>query len=112
MMPQDVSTQWNSMYDMLNSAMTYQEVLDVITGDWEMKLRQYEMDVNEWEIACQLCQVLKVSFHTLFDSFTHSVQIFKDATLFLSHDSIPNIATIIPAMGCIDEVLATNALDT
>ena len=47
----------------------------------------------------------------LFNSFTHSVQIFKDATLFFSHDGVPNIATIIPAMDCIDEVLATNALD-
>lgn len=69
------------------------------------------MDVNQWEIARQLCQVLKVSFHTLFDSFTHSVQIFKDATLFFSRESIPNIATVIPAMDHIDEVLATNALD-
>ena len=47
----------------------------------------------------------------LFNSFTHSVQIFKDATLFFSHDGVPNIATIIPAMDHIDEVLATNALD-
>ncbi|KAF8232957.1 hypothetical protein L208DRAFT_1210183, partial [Tricholoma matsutake] len=62
----------------------------------EMKLRQYEMDVNQWEIACQLCQVLKI---------------FKDATLFFSRNSIPNIATVIPAMDHIDEVLATNALD-
>jgi hypothetical protein len=30
---------------------------------------------------------------------------------FFSHDGIPNIATIIPAMDRIDEVLATNTLD-
>jgi hypothetical protein len=58
---------------MLKIVMTYQEAPDIITGDWEMKLRQHEMDANEWEIAHQLCQVLKVSFHTLFDSFTHFV---------------------------------------
>ncbi|KIL58826.1 hypothetical protein M378DRAFT_85881 [Amanita muscaria Koide BX008] len=62
-----------------------------------MKLRQYEMDAEEWEIAGQLCQVLKI---------------FKDATLFFSRDGIPNIATVIPAMDRIDEVLATDALDT
>ncbi|KAI0289418.1 hypothetical protein B0F90DRAFT_1574480, partial [Multifurca ochricompacta] len=36
MMPWDVSTQWNSTYDMLNFAVTYSEALDIITGDREM----------------------------------------------------------------------------
>jgi hypothetical protein len=31
--------------------------------------------------------------------------------LFFSQDGIPNLATVIPAMDRIDEVLATNALD-
>ena len=65
MMPRDVTTRWNSTYDMLLFAVTYQEVLNTITGDQNMKLRQYEMDDKEWKIACQLCQVLKVSFHSL-----------------------------------------------
>jgi hypothetical protein len=38
-------------------------------------------------------------------------QIFKDATLFFSRDGIPSIATVIPAMDRIDEVLASNAID-
>jgi hypothetical protein len=41
----------------------------------------------------------------------HSFQVFKNATLFFSCDGTPNIATIIPAMDRIDEVLTTNALD-
>jgi hypothetical protein len=41
----------------------------------------------------------------------HSFQVFKDATLFFSRDGTPNIATVIPAMDRIDEVLTTNALD-
>lgn len=73
-MPRDVSTRWNSTYDMLRFAVTYREALDVITGDREMKLRQYEMDSEEWEIAGQLCNVLKVSFLIfliLYDRLTH-----------------------------------------
>jgi hypothetical protein len=31
--------------------------------------------------------------------------------LFFSRDGIPNLATVIPAMDRIDEVLATNTLD-
>ena len=79
---------------MLLFALKYQRTLNIITGDCEMKLRQYEMDDEEWGIATELCDVLKV---------------FKDATLFFSHDGTPNIATAIPAMDCIDETLATSA---
>jgi hypothetical protein len=46
---------------MLYFALKYRLALDDITGDRDMKLRQYEMDDNEWEIANQLCLVLKVS---------------------------------------------------
>lgn len=60
MMPRDVATRWNSTYDMLEFAVTYREALDIITGDREMKLRQYEMDDEEWEIAQGLCTALKV----------------------------------------------------
>jgi hypothetical protein len=113
-MPRDVTTRWNSTYNMLDFALKYREAIDVITGDRDMKLRKYEMDEEEWEVARQLCEVLKVRFPLPFRSFAaqlRSVQIFKDATLFFSRDGTPNIATVIPAMDRIDEVLATNALD-
>lgn len=60
-MPQDVSTRWNSTFDMLDFAVEFREALDTTTGDKEMKLRKYEMDDEEWEIAHQLRDVLKVS---------------------------------------------------
>jgi hypothetical protein len=62
MMPQDVTTQWNSTYNMLEFALAYRAALDGISGDREMKLRQFEMDEEEWEVACQLCLVLKVRY--------------------------------------------------
>jgi hypothetical protein len=102
------------MYDMLLFAVTYREALEMITGDWDMKLRQYEMDDEEWEIAHQLCQVLKVSSHILIlVSFFPSLCLdFQRCNTFFSCDGTPNIATVIPAMDCIDEVLATDTLDT
>ena len=50
-----------SITDMLKFALEYQDALDTITGDKEMKLRKYEMDEEEWEIARQLRDVLEVS---------------------------------------------------
>ena len=47
---------------MLVFALKYRDALDVITGDREMKLRQFEMDDDEWGLAQQLCEVLKASF--------------------------------------------------
>jgi hypothetical protein len=112
-MPRDVATRWNSTYDMLKFALTFREALDTITGEKDMKLRKYEMDEEEWEIACQLREVLKVGPDVVYCCSLHlSVnQVFKDATLFFSRDGIPNLATVIPAMGHIDEVLKANIVD-
>jgi hypothetical protein len=60
-MPRDVTTRWNSTYDMLEFALVFRDALDTITSEKEMKLRKYEMDEEEWEIAHQLRDVLKVS---------------------------------------------------
>ena len=48
-MPRDVSTRWNSTYDMLKFAYSYHEAIDKITGDRAMKLRDYELLESEWE---------------------------------------------------------------
>ncbi|KAG2086661.1 uncharacterized protein F5147DRAFT_558462, partial [Suillus discolor] len=58
-------------------------------------LRKFELDKDEWIIAGQLHSTLKI---------------FKDATLFFSR-STPSLATVIPAMDHIDEMLTNHSLN-
>jgi hypothetical protein len=60
MMPRDVTTRWNSTFDMLDFALKYQKPLQIITSNLDLNLRQYELSREEWKTAKQLCDVLKV----------------------------------------------------
>jgi hypothetical protein len=93
-MPRDVTTRWNSTFDMLNFALKYRAAIDKLTGDRTMELRTFELHDSDWEIATQLRDTLLI---------------FKDATLFFSRGT-PNLATVIPAMDLIDKRLATDSL--
>jgi hypothetical protein len=68
MMPRDVSTRWNSTFDMLNFALTYRSAIDTITGTHDYNLRKFELLPVEWKIAGELREVLKVNSH-IFISF-------------------------------------------
>ena len=59
-MPRDVRTRWNSTFDMLNFAVEHIEAINTITGDRDMKLRQYELSEDDWDTARKLRDVLKV----------------------------------------------------
>ena len=111
MMPRDVKTRWNFTYLMLNFSLDYQEAIDEITANRNMKIRKFEMSKEEWVLARKLAGVLKVWFqlschlHTLTPGGT--LQIFYDATTFFSR-STPNIAAVIPAMDRIDKQLGAD----
>ena len=112
-MPRDVRTRWNSTYDMLSFAYEYKDAINNITAMRDMKLRDYEVDRDEWDLIRQLRDVLAVSLehcceHILMPLYATS-QIFKAATLFFSRDAVPTIGSVIPAMDRIDEHLATAA---
>ena len=131
-MPRDVATRWNSTFDMLAFAVKYRSAINDITAEKNANLRKYELDNDEWLIALQLHDTLKVCCYpfleinscphcflivsslfphcTLQSLPTLSTQIFKDATLFFSR-STPNLVTVIPAMDHIDETLTNNSLD-
>ena len=61
MMPRDVSTRWNSTFDMLDFAIQYRPAIDTMTAARDFGLRQYELVPAEWKIASELRDVLKVS---------------------------------------------------
>ena len=64
-MPRDVSTRWNSTYEMLKFAYLYREAIDKITGKRAMKLRDYELLESEWDTVKQLRDSLKVRIHNI-----------------------------------------------
>ena len=88
MMPRDVTTRWNSTYDMLEFAVEYRSALNSITGNRDMKLRQYELSGEEWVIVKHLRDVLKVNF-TLFTQYIpldHSSSRFLKMRPFFFHE--------------------------
>lgn len=93
--PRDITTRWNSTFDMLDFCLKYQPAIDKMTADRKTDLRSFELNNNDWETAKQLCDVMKV---------------FKDATLFFSRGT-PNLATVIPAMDMIDQCLTNDSLN-
>ena len=60
MMLHDVSTWWNSTFDMLDFAIEHITAINTITVDRNMRLWQYELSESDWDIARQLRDVLKV----------------------------------------------------
>jgi hypothetical protein len=64
MISRDIITQWNSTFDMLDFAIKHITTVNAITSDRDIKLRQYKLSEDEWDVAHQLWDVLKV--HILF----------------------------------------------
>lgn len=46
---------------MMRFALEYRKAIDVITADKTWKLRQFELDNDEWQIVGDLVSVLEVS---------------------------------------------------
>jgi hypothetical protein len=60
MMPRDVSTRWNSTFDMLHFAIEFRPAIDTMTAKRDLDLRKYELSPEEWKTATELRDVLKV----------------------------------------------------
>lgn len=86
MVPRDVPTRWNSTFDMLHFAVKYHVALDEITAHRDMKLRRFELSEEEWNIAEQLANVLKVSY-PVFLSVSHSLLFVQRSSKTRHHTS-------------------------
>jgi len=60
-MLQDITTCWNSTYDMLSFAVRYRKAIEYVTLDLKNNLHKYELTDTEWQIAEELKDTLKVS---------------------------------------------------
>jgi len=60
MMPHDIQTCWNATYDMLDFAYRYKDAINQITDRHDIKPRDYEIELQEWNIIKQLWDVLGV----------------------------------------------------
>ena len=58
---------------MLNVAVEYCEVIDNITANKSLKLWQYELDDEGWDIIRDLLHVLKVNFTCLSQTYSNIV---------------------------------------
>ncbi len=59
-LPRDVRTRWNSTFQMLDVALKYRGAVDEITGHKKYDLLEYAVEEDEWTMAGQLRDVLKV----------------------------------------------------
>jgi hypothetical protein len=65
MMPCDISTCWNSTFNMLEFTIKYRPAINAIMAAHDFGLHQCELVPTEWKIAHELWDVLKVSIHLL-----------------------------------------------
>jgi len=80
-MPRDVSTRWNSTFDMLEFAINYRKVIDAMTDKRKLGLGVYELDDHEWTLVTQLRDVLKVS------DMSHITQAVTDLNVYTARSS-------------------------
>ena len=50
----DVTTQWNSTYDVLSFVVKYRKAIEHIASDLKNDLHKYELTNTEWRIADKL----------------------------------------------------------
>jgi hypothetical protein len=60
LMPHDVTTRWNSTFDMVDYALEHRAAVDTVTQQRDLRLRTLELADHEWVIVEQLRDVLKV----------------------------------------------------
>lgn len=60
---------------MLKVAIEYRTVIDDITANKSLKMRQYELDDEGWDIIKDLLRVLKVKCSFIANIFNHCLDV-------------------------------------
>ena len=58
--PRDITTRWNSTYNMLTFILEYCPLVEKFTVDRKNEIRELELSEEEWAIITQLNDVLMV----------------------------------------------------
>ncbi|KAJ6489930.1 hypothetical protein C8R45DRAFT_763643, partial [Mycena sanguinolenta] len=93
LIPRDVRTRWNSLYDMLVVALQYRKVINDFTGDRSLGYRAYDLLDVQWGLVGDM------------------VHVFKDATLYFSSESHSTITQVIPSMDRIDNLITATIVN-
>ena len=70
-MLQDVSTRWNSTYNMLSFVVQYRKAIEHMTSNCRNDLWQFEMLEEEWEIVEAFQDMLKVCAGRMTNMYLH-----------------------------------------
>jgi hypothetical protein len=98
---------------MLTFAVEHKRQLRELTSDLTNDLRAYELSQEEWKLAEELRDTLKVNKYLVLTHCpsSHPLQILKDATEFFSQGS-PSLPSVIPAMDHIDAAFTKSIRST
>ena len=97
--PRDVTTRWNSTYDMLTFVLEYRTVVEKFTADRKNEIRELELSEEEWVIVTQLNNVLMVCGCVIhgFDCVIAPTQLIHLSFRFLNmlHNSFHGLPLIL-----------------
>ena len=103
-MPCDVSTWWNSTYNMLQFATKYRSALDIMRANHDMNLCKFELSEKEWDSNWAMWGPTD-GFYISFSLFLSNLLFIRSSSteLFFFHAMHPTSAL----MDHIDKYLAT-----
>lgn len=114
-----VPTRWNSVAEMLRSAIHLHPALDKLVlldrhnTNVKSRLKQYKLKKDEWDVLSQLEPILVVRhiiIKIFVDPYLH-LQAFLVATERMSQNKVPLLHEVIPIIDVLTDKLEMSAMD-
>lgn len=83
LMPRDVHMRWNSTHAMLSFLLEYWTAIEHITSERKNKLQWFELSKEEWDIARELSDTLKVGPCGSTFATSHTLAMYQCSALIL-----------------------------